>query len=79
MTLIPTSFNKAGEIIFSPTTLPGRAQPFYVFYYNPDSKNMRKVRIHGIADTEEFWNRYGLIDVCCASFSPQHADSIAFL
>ena len=77
--MISQGTNKAGEIIFSPTTLPGRAQPFYVFYYNPDSKNMRKVRIHGIADTEEFWNRYGLIDVCCASFSPQHADSIAFL
>ncbi|KAG2310013.1 hypothetical protein Bca52824_021570 [Brassica carinata] len=39
--------NKAGEIVFSPTTLPYRAQPFYVFYYNPDTKDMRRVRIHG--------------------------------
>ncbi|KAJ4914210.1 putative F-box protein [Raphanus sativus] len=77
--MISQGTNKAGEIIFSPTTLPGRAQPFYVFYFNPDTKNMRRVRIHGVADTEEFWSRYGLTDVCCVSFSPQHADSIAFL
>ncbi|KAF2544455.1 hypothetical protein F2Q68_00030226 [Brassica cretica] len=77
--MISQGTNKAGEIIFSPTTLTGRAQPFYVFYFNPDTKSMRRVRIHGVADTEEFWSRYGLTDVCCASFSPQHADSIASL
>ncbi|KAH0900508.1 hypothetical protein HID58_040011 [Brassica napus] len=77
--LISQGTNKAGEIIFSPTTLPGRAKPFYVFYFNTDTKSARRVRIHGVADTEEFWSRYGLTGVCCASFSPQHADSIAFL
>ncbi|CAH8364201.1 unnamed protein product [Eruca vesicaria subsp. sativa] len=71
--------NKAGEIIFSPTTLPYRAQPFYVFYYNLDTKDMRRVRIHGVADTEEFWSRYGLTGFCCAFFSPNHVDSIASL
>ncbi|KAG2317943.1 hypothetical protein Bca52824_021065 [Brassica carinata] len=59
--------NKAGEIIFSPTTLPGRAKPFYVFYFNPDTKSTRRVRIHGVADTEEFWSRYGLTGICCVS------------
>ncbi|KAG2249530.1 hypothetical protein Bca4012_087132 [Brassica carinata] len=77
--LISQGTNKAGEIIFSPTTLPGRAKPFYVFYFNTDTKSARRVRIHGVADTEEFWSRYGLTGICCASFSPQHADSIAFL
>ncbi|KAG2248729.1 hypothetical protein Bca52824_088357 [Brassica carinata] len=77
--MISQGTNKAGDIVFSPTTLTGRAQPFYVFYFNPDTKNIRRVRIHGVADTEEFWSSYGLTDVCRASFSPQHADSIASL
>ena len=77
--MISQGTNKAGEIIFSPTSLPGRAQPFYVFYFNPDTKNTRRVRIHGVADTEEFWSRHGLTGMCCVSFSPQHDDSIAFL
>ncbi|KAJ4911786.1 F-box protein [Raphanus sativus] len=71
--------NEAGEIVFSPTTLPYRAQPFYVFYYNTDTKDMRRVRIHGIADTEEFWSRYGLTGFCCSFFLPHHVDSIASL
>ncbi|KAJ4871719.1 F-box protein [Raphanus sativus] len=77
--MISQGTNKAGEIVFSPAILPGRAQPFYVFYFNPVTNNMRRVRIHGVADTEEFWSRYGLTGTCCASFSPQHADSIALL
>ncbi|XP_056859732.1 F-box protein At1g30790-like [Raphanus sativus] len=77
--MISQGTNKAGEIIFSPATLPDRAQPFYVFYFNPVTKSMRRVRIHGVADTEEFWSRYGLTGICAASFSPHHVDSIAFL
>ncbi|KAG2243215.1 hypothetical protein Bca4012_022438 [Brassica carinata] len=77
--MISQGTNKADEIIFSPATLPGRAQPFYVFYFNPHTKTTRRVRIHGVADTEEFWSRYGLTGICCASFSPQHNDSIAIL
>ncbi|KAJ4910563.1 F-box protein [Raphanus sativus] len=76
--MISQGTNKAGEIIFSPSALPCPSHPFYVFYFNPDTKNMRKVRIHGVADTQEFWSRYGLTDGCCVSFSPQHDDSIAF-
>ncbi|RID77246.1 hypothetical protein BRARA_A00174 [Brassica rapa] len=77
--MISQGTNKAGEIIFSPTNLQHRAQPFYVFYFNTDTKSTRRVRIHGAADTEEFWSRYGLTGICCVSFSPQHNDSIAFL
>ncbi|XP_013637516.1 PREDICTED: F-box protein At1g30790-like [Brassica oleracea var. oleracea] len=77
--MISQGTNKAGEIIFSPSTLPDRAQPFYVFFFNPDTKSTRRVRIHGVADTEEVWSRYGLTGICCVSFSPQHNDSIAFL
>ncbi|KAH0900973.1 hypothetical protein HID58_040476 [Brassica napus] len=75
--MISQGTNKAGEIIFSPTTLPGRAKPFYVFYFNPDTKSTRRVRIHGVADTEEFWSRYGLTSICCVSFSPQHNDRLS--
>ncbi|KAJ0252405.1 hypothetical protein HA466_0131990 [Hirschfeldia incana] len=77
--MVSQGTNKAGEIIFSLANLPGRAQPFYVFYFNPVTNSMRRVRIHGVADTEEFWSRYGLTGMCGASFSPQHHDSIAFL
>ncbi|KAH0940548.1 hypothetical protein HID58_000185 [Brassica napus] len=80
--MISQGTNKAGEIIFSPTNLQHRAQPFYVFYFNTDTKSTkstRRVRIHGVADTEEFWSRHGLTGMCCVSFSPQHNDSIAFL
>ncbi|XP_018447035.2 F-box protein At1g30790-like [Raphanus sativus] len=77
--MISQGTNKAGEIIFSPATLPDRAQPFYVFYFNPVTNNMRRVRIHGVADTEDFLSRYGLTGICAASFSPHHVDSIAFL
>ncbi|KAJ0252285.1 F-box domain-containing protein [Hirschfeldia incana] len=77
--MISQGTNKAGEIIFSPTTLSGRAQPFYVFYFNPVTKSTRRVRIHGVADTEEFWTLYGLTGICAASFLPRHNDSIAFL
>ncbi|XP_056858658.1 F-box protein At1g30790-like isoform X1 [Raphanus sativus] len=76
--MISQGTNKAGEIIFSPAILPGRAQPFYVFYFNPVTNKTRRVRIHGVADTEDFWSRYGLTDTCCASFLPQHADTSLF-
>ncbi|CAH8344697.1 unnamed protein product [Eruca vesicaria subsp. sativa] len=77
--MISQGTNKAGEIIFSPTSLQHRAHPFYVFYFNPVTKNTTRVRIHGVADTEEFWSRDGLTGICCASFLPQHNDTIAFL
>ncbi|KAF2533652.1 hypothetical protein F2Q70_00030495 [Brassica cretica] len=52
--------NKAGEIIFAPTKLSHCAQPFYIFHYNTQKKDLRRVRIHGIADDEGFRRHYGL-------------------
>ncbi|KAF3527864.1 hypothetical protein DY000_02038472 [Brassica cretica] len=65
--MISQGTNKAGEIIFSPTTLTGRAQPFYVFYFNPDTKNMTRVRIHGVADTEDqlLYSAVSVYANCC--------------
>ncbi|ESQ33804.1 hypothetical protein EUTSA_v10007869mg [Eutrema salsugineum] len=71
--------NKAGEIIFAPTTLPYDVQPCYIFYYNTDTKDLRRVRIHGIADTEEFRHCCGLAGLCFVSISPEHVESIASL
>ncbi|KAH0917880.1 hypothetical protein HID58_025540 [Brassica napus] len=62
--------NKAGEIIFAPTKLSHGAQPFYIFYYNTQIKDLRRVRIHGIADDEGFRRRYGLVsDLNSTGFS----------
>ncbi|XP_023634266.1 F-box protein At1g30790-like [Capsella rubella] len=41
--------NKAGEIMFSPNTLPPVDKPFFIFYYNVENKDMRRVRLHGVA------------------------------
>lgn len=71
--------NKAGEIIFAPTKLSHGAQPFYIFYYNVERKDLRRVRIHGIADDEGFRHCYGLEGDCNVSISPEHVESIAFL
>ncbi|VVA90504.1 unnamed protein product [Arabis nemorensis] len=57
--------NMAGEIIFSPQTLSHTVQPFYIFYYNVETKDTRRVSIQGVADTEEFRRRYGLVDQAC--------------
>ncbi|CAA7047063.1 unnamed protein product [Microthlaspi erraticum] len=70
--------NKAGEIIFSSTTLPLQGVPFYIYYYNTDSKDLRRVQIHGITDTQ-FGGPFGLTGACCLSLSPQHVDSVAYL
>lgn len=71
--------NKAGEIIFAPTKLSHCAQPFYIFHYNTQKKDLRRVRIHGIADDEGFRRHYGLVSDCNVSVSPEHVESIAFL
>ncbi|CAH8279476.1 unnamed protein product [Arabidopsis lyrata] len=71
--------NKAGEIIFAPKTLPPTVQPFFIFYYNVETKDLRRVSLHGIADDKEFWRRYGLKHNMCVSISPEHVESIASL
>ncbi|XP_010480573.1 PREDICTED: F-box protein At1g30790-like [Camelina sativa] len=71
--------NKAGEIIFAPKYLPGIGQPLFIFYYNVEKKDMRSVRLHGIADDEEFRRRYRLLHNTCVTISPDHVESIASL
>ncbi|CAE5958932.1 unnamed protein product [Arabidopsis arenosa] len=74
--------NKAGEIIFAPMFLPYDVeQPFFVFYYNVERKDIRRVRLQGIADNKEFRHRYGLIVAAhmSVSISPEHIESIASL
>ncbi|CAA7052085.1 unnamed protein product [Microthlaspi erraticum] len=72
--------NKAGEIVFAPKRLPLDSQPlFYLFYYNLQTKDMRRVRIQGVADDQGFRLRYGLSGQCNVSVSLQHAESIASL
>ncbi|XP_019099284.1 PREDICTED: F-box protein At1g30790-like [Camelina sativa] len=69
--------NKAGEIIFAPKTLSAYVEPFYIYYYNVGRKDIRSVRLLGIADDEEFRRRYGITGECYVSISPQHVESIA--
>lgn len=71
--------NKAGEIIFAPKSLPLTAKPFFIYYYNVEKKDIRRVRLHGIADDKEFWSRYGVIYNVCVSISTEHVESIASL
>ncbi|CAA7017378.1 unnamed protein product [Microthlaspi erraticum] len=72
--------NKAGEIIFAPRKLSHGPEPFfYLFYYNVETKHLRKVRIHGVADDQAFRSRYGIVTDCYVSVSPLHVESIASL
>ncbi|EFH67157.1 hypothetical protein ARALYDRAFT_890639 [Arabidopsis lyrata subsp. lyrata] len=76
-TMTSPGTNKAGEIIFAPKALSPDVQPFYIFYYNVERKDMRRVRLLGIADYEEFRSRYGFANDCYVSISPEHIESIA--
>ncbi|CAH8338529.1 unnamed protein product [Eruca vesicaria subsp. sativa] len=51
--------NKAGELIIAPRYLQRQLGPFYIFYCNVETNNIRRVRLHGIADDEEFRHSYG--------------------
>ncbi|KAG7656091.1 hypothetical protein ISN44_As01g031030 [Arabidopsis suecica] len=51
--------NKAGEIIIAPKRLSLNFRPFYIFYYNVETKNMRRVKLLGFGDSEEFRRSYG--------------------
>ncbi|VVA92778.1 unnamed protein product [Arabis nemorensis] len=69
--------NKAGDIVFAPRYLSNDVQPFFLFCYNVETKCIRRVRVHGIADSEEFRRHYGLAGECCIYISPEHIESIA--
>jgi len=53
--------NKAGEIIFAPKTL--------------SREDIRRVRLLGIGNNEEFRSRYGFVNGCYVSISPEHIAS----
>ncbi|EOA39258.1 hypothetical protein CARUB_v10012262mg [Capsella rubella] len=78
-TMTCPGINKAGEFIFALKNLPRDVQPYYIFYYNVDRNDMRKVMLKGIADDEEFRRRYRISDACCVHISPNHVESIASL
>uniref|UniRef100_A0A0D3D5T2 F-box domain-containing protein n=1 Tax=Brassica oleracea var. oleracea TaxID=109376 RepID=A0A0D3D5T2_BRAOL len=74
--------NKAGEIIIVPSVVNTlEVQPFYIFYYNVRTNNVRRVRLLGIGDNEEFQRSYGFLGgyECFVRVAPHHVDSIAFL
>ncbi|EFH70038.1 hypothetical protein ARALYDRAFT_890952 [Arabidopsis lyrata subsp. lyrata] len=72
--------NRAGEIIMAPSLLSVNLQPFYIFYYNVETKNIRRVRLLGIGDSEEFRRSYGFGEHAKAfvNIAHQHVESIAF-
>ncbi|CAH8302543.1 unnamed protein product [Eruca vesicaria subsp. sativa] len=72
--------NKAGEIIIVPSVVSAvKVQSFYIFYYNVRTNNVKRVRLLGIGDNEEFRCSYGFVDYeCFVCVTPHHVDSIAF-
>ncbi|CAE5959163.1 unnamed protein product [Arabidopsis arenosa] len=75
-----SSTNRAGEIIMAPSLLSVNLQPFYIFYYNVETKNIRRVRLLGMGDSEEFRRSYGFGEHAKAfvNIAHQHVESIAF-
>ncbi|CAH8359804.1 unnamed protein product [Eruca vesicaria subsp. sativa] len=74
--------NIAGEIIIVPSVVTSiKVEPFYIFYYKVRTNNVRRVRLLGIGDSEEFQRSYGFVDQyeCFVNVAPHHVDSIAFL
>ncbi|XP_023644416.1 putative F-box protein At1g32660 [Capsella rubella] len=75
--------NKAGEIIMAPKKLSRNVRPFYIFYYNVETQNVRRVRLLGIGDSEEFRRSYGFngryTDDCFALIAHQHVESLGFV
>ncbi|CAL9216997.1 unnamed protein product [Arabidopsis halleri] len=77
------STNKAGEIIMAPKRLSSDFRPFYIFYYNVETKNIRRVRLLGIGDSEEFRRSYGFQSTAGSRHSlvliaHQHVESVGF-
>ncbi|EFH70098.1 predicted protein [Arabidopsis lyrata subsp. lyrata] len=77
------STNKAGEIIMAPKRLSSDFRPFYIFYYIVETKNIRRVRLLGIGDSEEFRRSYGFQRTAGSRQSlvliaHQHVESVGF-
>ncbi|XP_019099460.1 PREDICTED: putative F-box protein At1g32660 [Camelina sativa] len=74
--------NKAGEIIVAPTKLSRHVRPFYIFYYNVQTQNIRRVRLLGIGDSDEFRRSYGFnpkLEDYFVRIAHQHVESLGFL
>lgn len=73
--------NKTGEIILAPSFLPPNLEPFYIFYYDLTSQDIRRVRLEGIADDEEFMRHHGIENnsVRYGSISSEYFEDITFL
>ncbi|KAL1188056.1 F-box protein [Cardamine amara subsp. amara] len=73
--------NKTGEIILAPNVLPRNLEPFYIFYCDVTSQDIRRVRLEGIADDEEFMRHYGIGDksVRYGYISSEYFEDITFL
>lgn len=71
--------NKYGELILAPMCLSSTVKPFYIFYYNVETKSFRRVRLLGIGDDEEFLRSYGFLGggVRHVRIAPHHIESIA--
>ncbi|XP_010481100.1 PREDICTED: putative F-box protein At1g32660 [Camelina sativa] len=73
--------NKAGEIIVAPTKLSRHVRPFYIFYYNVETQNIRRVRLLGIGDSDEFRRSYGFNpkpEDYFVRIAHQHVESLGF-
>ncbi|XP_010501659.1 PREDICTED: F-box protein At1g30790-like [Camelina sativa] len=77
--MISPGINKVGEFIFAPVSLRCNGQPYYIFYYNVDRNDIRKVMLKGLANDEEFMCRYEIGEQCCVHISPEHVESISSL
>lgn len=75
--------NKAGdEIILAPRYLSHQLGPFYIFYYHLGTNNIRRVRVQGIADDEEFRRSYGFENTVSefpVYISPEHVENLKIL
>ncbi|XP_010431728.1 PREDICTED: F-box protein At1g30790-like [Camelina sativa] len=76
-----TGSSKTGEIILAPQLLSRKLEPFYILYYNVTSQGIRRVRLEGIADNEEFRRRYGIgkNGDCRVYMASEYFEDIAFL
>lgn len=75
--------NKAGELILAPRYLDHQVGPYYIFYYNVETNNIRRVRLQGIADDEEFRHSYGFGKTIREShavyITPEHVENLRVL
>lgn len=75
--------NKAGELILAPRYLQHQLGPYYIFYYNVETNNIRRVRLQGIADDEEFRHSYGFGKKICGYddvyITPEHVENLRVL